>query len=137
VDVWKRAIRTLSHEINNSLAPIASLARSVRLMARNPEHAGRLDSALDVIEERSTHLKEFLEGYARFARLPQPNKREVEWDGFLAELRQVVPFELEGEPPTTPGRFDPAQMQRKRSAWPSTPWATAASASACSTGAPA
>jgi len=112
VDVWKRAIRTLSHEINNSLAPIASLARSVRLMARNPEHAGRLDSALDVIEERSNHLKEFLEGYARFARLPQPNKREVEWEGFLAELRQVFPFELEGELPTTPGRFDPAQMQQ-------------------------
>ena len=112
VDVWKRAIRTLSHEINNSLAPIASLARSVRLMARNPEHAGRLDSALDVIEERSNHLKEFLEGYARFARLPQPNKRQVEWDGFLAELRQVFPFELEGELPTTPGRFDPAQMQQ-------------------------
>jgi nitrogen fixation/metabolism regulation signal transduction histidine kinase len=112
VDVWKRAIRTLSHEINNSLAPIASLARSVRLMAGAPEHAERLGSALDVIEERSSHLKEFLEGYARFARLPQPNPREVEWSTFLAELRQVAPFELEGETPTTPGRFDPAQMQQ-------------------------
>jgi two-component system nitrogen regulation sensor histidine kinase NtrY len=112
VDVWKRAIRTLSHEINNSLAPIASLARSVRLMARSPEHAERLDGALDVIEERSSHLKEFLEGYARFARLPQPNPREVEWRTFLAELRQVTPFELEGEAPTAPGRFDPAQMQQ-------------------------
>ncbi len=112
VDVWKRAIRTLSHEINNSLAPIASLARSVRLMAGAPEHAERLGSALDVIEERSSHLKEFLEGYARFARLPQPNPREVEWSTFLAELHQVAPFELEGERPTTPGRFDPAQMQQ-------------------------
>jgi PAS domain S-box-containing protein len=112
VDVWKRAIRTLSHEINNSLAPIASLARSVRVMARSPEHAGGLDAALDVIEERSAHLKEFLEGYARFARLPQPNPREVDWPAFLAELRQVVPFELEGDPPTAPGRFDPAQMQQ-------------------------
>jgi two-component system, NtrC family, nitrogen regulation sensor histidine kinase NtrY len=112
VDVWKRAIRTLSHELNNSLAPIASLARSVRLIVRQPEHADRLDSALDVIEERATHLKEFLEGYARFARLPQPNPRTVEWEGFLAELRQVTPFELEGEPPSAPGRFDPGQMQQ-------------------------
>ncbi|HEV2845327.1 MAG TPA: ATP-binding protein, partial [Thermoanaerobaculia bacterium] len=112
VDVWKRAIRTLSHELNNSLAPIASLARSVRLIVRQPEHADRLDSALDVIEERATHLKEFLEGYARFARLPQPNKRTVEWGGFLAELRQVTPFELVGEPPGAPGRFDPGQMQQ-------------------------
>ncbi len=112
VDVWKRAIRTLSHEINNSLAPIASLARSVRLMARNPEHAKGFDEALDVIEERSTHLKEFLEGYARFARLPQPNERQVDWQAFLAELRQVVPFDLEGDPPTVPGRFDPGQVQQ-------------------------
>ncbi len=117
VDVWKRAIRTLSHELNNSLAPIASLARSVRLMVGRPEHEERLGSALDVIEERAVHLKEFLEGYARFARLPQPVKQEVAWGPFLAELRQVVPFEPEGEPPSAPGRFgiyrfDAGQMQQ-------------------------
>jgi two-component system nitrogen regulation sensor histidine kinase NtrY len=112
VDVWKRAIRTLSHEINNSLAPIASLARSVRHMAGNPEHAGRLDAALDVIDERSTHLKEFLEGYARFARLPAPVPREVDLDLFLGELRQLFPFRLDGDPPRRPARFDPGQMQQ-------------------------
>jgi nitrogen fixation/metabolism regulation signal transduction histidine kinase len=112
VDVWKRAIRTLSHEINNSLAPIASLARSVRLMVGVPEHADRLGAALDVVEERSTHLKEFLEGYARFARLPQPVRLPVVWEPFLAELRQVIPFELAGEPPGAPGRFDAGQMQQ-------------------------
>jgi two-component system nitrogen regulation sensor histidine kinase NtrY len=117
VDVWKRAIRTLSHELNNSLAPIASLAHSVRLMVGNPEHEQRLASALDVIEERSLHLKEFLEGYARFARLPQPVKQEVAWGPFLDELRQVVPFKPEGEPPSAPGRFgtchfDAGQVQQ-------------------------
>jgi two-component system nitrogen regulation sensor histidine kinase NtrY len=112
VDVWKRAIRTLSHEINNSLAPIASLARSVRLMVGVPEHAERLGAALDVVEERSTHLKEFLEGYARFARLPAPSRQSVTWTPFLAELRQVVPFELTSEPPGLPGRFDAGQMQQ-------------------------
>lgn len=112
VDVWKRAIRTLSHEINNSLAPIASLARSVRHMAGNPEHAGRLDSALDVIDERATHLKDFLEGYARFARLPPPSRREVDWEQFLGELRELFPFRLNGSPPRRPARFDPGQMQQ-------------------------
>jgi signal transduction histidine kinase len=109
VDVWKRAIRTLSHELNNSLAPIASLARSVRLMVGKPEHEERLGSALDVIEERAIHLKELLEGYAR---LPQPAKQEMAWSPFLADLRQVVPFEPEGEPPSAPGRLDPGQMQQ-------------------------
>lgn len=112
VDVWKKAIRTLSHEMNNSLAPIASLARSLRHMAGKPEHAERLGSALDVIEERATHLKSFLEGYARFARLPQPVKSEVSLGDFLGELRQLFAFGLEGEGPRGTARFDPGQMQQ-------------------------
>jgi len=112
VDVWKRAIRTLSHEINNSLAPIASLARSVRHITQNPGHADRLESMLDVIDERATHLKEFLEGYARFARLPAPNRREVHWGAFLADLAQLFPFALDGEAPSRSARFDPAQIQQ-------------------------
>src|SRR6185436_5534985 len=111
VDVWKRAIRTLSHELNNSLAPIASLARSVRLMAGQPEHAERLAGALDVIEERALHLKEFLEGYARFARLPSTRPEEVEWAPFLGELGALVPFAAPPELPRAPGWFDRGQLQ--------------------------
>lgn len=112
VDIWKKAIRTMSHEINNSLAPIASLARSARHIVDNPEHQDRLGGVLDVIEERSSHLREFLESYARFARLPAPVKREVEWKAFLDELRGLFPFRLEGEPPSRPGCFDPGQVQQ-------------------------
>lgn len=112
VDIWKKAIRTMSHEINNSLAPIASLVRSARHILQNPEHLDRLGSVLDVVEERSTHLRDFLEGYARFARLPAPTKREVEWPPFLEELRGLFPFTLEGQPPAKPSRFDPGQIQQ-------------------------
>ncbi len=112
VDVWKRAIRTMSHEINNSLAPITSLARSARHILENPEHAGRLGAVLGVIEERSDHLRDFLEGYARFARLPAPQKREVAWEPFLADLQGLFPFHLDGKPPAKPGCFDPGQVQQ-------------------------
>ena len=112
VDIWKRAIRTMSHEINNSLAPIASLTRSARHILENPEHAGRLGAVLDVIEERSAHLRDFLEGYARFARLPAPQKREVAWEPFLTDLQGLFPFHLEGPPPAKPGCFDPGQIQQ-------------------------
>ncbi|HWM89954.1 MAG TPA: ATP-binding protein [Thermoanaerobaculia bacterium] len=112
VDIWKKAIRTMSHEINNSLAPIASLARSARHILDNPEHQDRLGGVLDVIEERAAHLRDFLESYARFARLPAPVKREVEWRPFLDELRGLFPFSLEGEPPAKPNRFDPGQLQQ-------------------------
>ena len=69
-DTWKRTIRVISHEINNSLAPISSLIHSGRLMLQKPEMVPRLAEALDTIEERSTHLRGFIEGYAKFARLP-------------------------------------------------------------------
>lgn len=112
VDVWKRAIRTVSHEINNSLAPIASLARSARQLAQTPEKIERLPSLLDLVEERANHLRNFLEGYARFARLPEPRREPVEWNPFLAELRELFPFGLEGDLPKRPGLFDPSQMQQ-------------------------
>ena len=56
-DTWKRTIRIISHEINNSLAPISSLIHSGRLMLQKPEMVPRLAEALDTIEERSTHLR--------------------------------------------------------------------------------
>ena len=79
-DTWKRTIRVISHEINNSLAPISSLIHSGRLMLQKPEMVPRLAEALDTIEERSTHLRGFIEGYAKFARLPLPAKQENRWD---------------------------------------------------------
>jgi two-component system, NtrC family, nitrogen regulation sensor histidine kinase NtrY len=109
VDVWKKAIRTMSHEINNSLASIASLARSARHILDNLE---RLAQALDVIDERSTHLRELMESYARFARLPSPAKQEVEWRPFLEDLRGLFPFILDGEPATRPAFFDRGQIQQ-------------------------
>ena len=112
VDVWKKAIRTVSHEINNSLAPIASLARSARQLAQNPERIDRVPGLLDLVEERATHLQTFLEGYARFARLPEPRPETVEWEPFVAELRQLFSFVLDEGLPKRPGRFDPAQMQQ-------------------------
>jgi nitrogen fixation/metabolism regulation signal transduction histidine kinase len=111
VAVWKRAIRAMGHELDNSLAPIASLARSARRLAADGA-AARLDGLLEVIEERARHLHDFLAAYARFARLPQPAKREVHWELFLSDLRELYPFALAGELPGRPGWFDPAQMEQ-------------------------
>lgn len=112
VEVWKKAIRVMNHELNNSLAPIRSLVRSARHVLGRPEHAHRLEEIFDTVEERANHLAEFLEGYARFARLPRPKKQAVRWDEFLESVRRLSPFTLEGALPVSPGRFDPSQMQQ-------------------------
>jgi two-component system nitrogen regulation sensor histidine kinase NtrY len=112
VETWKKAIRVLSHELNNSLAPISSLVHSARLMLDNPAHAQRLRGALDTIEDRARHLKTFLDGYASFARLPMPSKRLVPWPQLLAGVEGLYPFRVEGLLPTRPAFVDPAQFQQ-------------------------
>ncbi len=111
-DTWKRTIRVIAHEINNSLAPISSLIHSSRLMLQKPEMAARLGGALDTIEERSAHLRGFIEGYARFARLPMPAKKENRWADLVDGLRPLYSFQVEGELPARPGMFDAGQMQQ-------------------------
>ena len=73
---WRRLIRVLSHEINNSLAPISSIVDSLQRMQRRAEQpedwAEDLHDGLDVIGKRAAGLQRFMEGYARLARLPSP-----------------------------------------------------------------
>jgi two-component system nitrogen regulation sensor histidine kinase NtrY len=113
VETWKKAIRVLSHEVNNSLAPITSLLHSSRLMLANPAgHERRLSAALDTIEERATHLKTFLDGYGSFARLPLPAKRLVSWRDLLAGVAGLYPYTLDGALPEAPAFADAGQMQQ-------------------------
>lgn len=112
VATWKKVIRVIAHELNNSLAPISSLAHSGRQLARSPEHSAQLDRVFNTIEERAAHLKTFIDGYARFAKMPQPRLAEGEWSSFLELLTAVVPFRVSGAVPQARGWFDPAQLQQ-------------------------
>jgi len=111
ISVWKKAIRTINHELNNSLAPISSLFHSARHVQQRPEQHHRLPEIYDTIEERLEYLRLFLEGYAKFARLPLPRKARVRWDEVLDEARRFYPFQLEGAHPGE-GVFDRTQIQQ-------------------------
>ncbi|PZP33874.1 MAG: ATP-binding protein [Roseateles depolymerans] len=111
VATWKRVIRVLSHELNNSLAPISSLAHSGAELARRGD-TERLPAVLASIGERAAHLHGFLSGYASFAKLPAPRREAVPWAPFLARLATLGEFELEGSLPSQPGHFDPAQVEQ-------------------------
>ena len=77
LQAWQRLVRVLSHEINNSLAPIKSITGSLTsLLDRRPRPADADDDlrrGLTVIGGRSEALVRFMSAYARLARLPAPN----------------------------------------------------------------
>ncbi len=110
--IWKRVIRVISHELNNSLAPISSLVHSAQLVAADPRQAHRSAEIFATIRDRIDHLVEFLEGYARFARLPAPRQERVEWASWLADVADLYAFEIDGELPAEPGWFDAAQIEQ-------------------------
>lgn len=91
---WKRLIRVLSHELNNSLAPIRSIADSlVALITREPAPPDRmkdLSKGLGVIASRSESLSRLMAAYARLARLPPPKLENVAIQDWV---RRVVALE--------------------------------------------
>jgi signal transduction histidine kinase len=111
VQTWKKVIRVISHELNNSLAPLTSLAHSGAELVRRGQ-TERLPQILETIEERSRHLESFILGYARFAKLPTPRIEACAWDSFLDQLSSQAPFRLVGEAPQEPALIDPAQMEQ-------------------------
>ncbi|MBN1237137.1 MAG: PAS domain-containing protein [Gammaproteobacteria bacterium] len=111
VRTWKKVIRVISHELNNSLGPIGSLAHSGAELVRRGEH-GRLEQIFAGIEERTRHLDGFIRGYASFAKLPAPRVEDVMWPGFVERLRSQVEFRTDEPVPDAPGRFDPGQLEQ-------------------------
>jgi nitrogen fixation/metabolism regulation signal transduction histidine kinase len=111
VAVWKKVIRVIAHELNNSLAPITSLAHSGRLLVQQTD-APSLTRVFDTIGERAAHLAGFIDGYARFAKLPRPRPAPVPGAHVLARLEGAMRFRLEGSLPATPGSFDASQLEQ-------------------------
>ena len=111
VIVWKKVIRVIAHELNNSLAPIRSLAHSGSLLAVGAESAN-LERVFATIGERASHLATFIEGYAKFAKLPKPRPAPVAWPAFLARIAAAQPFRIEGPLPHREATFDVGQLEQ-------------------------
>ena len=87
---WQRIVRVLGHEMNNSLAPIKSIAGSLEsLLRRDPPPADWQDDArsgLNIISTRADSLSRFMQAYARLARLPPPQKETVALGELVARI---------------------------------------------------
>jgi two-component system nitrogen regulation sensor histidine kinase NtrY len=93
-NAWQRLVRVIGHEMNNSLAPIKSIAGSLENLIRRdpppPDWQDDARSGLNVIASRAESLSSFMQAYARLARLPPPQKEKFD----LSELvRRVAALE--------------------------------------------
>ena len=114
---WQRLVRVLGHELNNSLAPVQSIADSLATMLkrqpRPPDWEQDVATGVRVIADRAESLSRFMRDYSRLARLPKPQPREVEIGTLIrnvAALEKRLPVAVEAGPPITlaldPDQFD-------------------------------
>jgi two-component system nitrogen regulation sensor histidine kinase NtrY len=115
---WKRLIRVLGHELNNSLAPIHSMSSTLaRLLTREPppeDWKEDMASGLEVIGNRSEALIRFMAAYARLARLPPPHPASCELSRLIqrsAALETRLPVFVERGPEVTL-EADPDQIEQ-------------------------
>ncbi len=102
---WQRLVRVLGHELNNSLAPVVSLAQSLEMLAKHepraPDWEEDLRSGLRVIADRAEALSRFMKDYSRLARLPKPQLKAVSI-GLL--VRSAAAFETRLHVEVTPNQ---------------------------------
>lgn len=108
LSAWKKLLRVIGHELNNSLAPLSSLAYSARQLAPSAE----LQQILQTISERCSHLNQFLQAYIQFAKLPPPKFALVNWPGLINQLHNHYEFELIGDLPAEPWLMDQSQLMQ-------------------------
>ena len=105
---WQRIVRVLGHELNNSLAPIKSIAGSlgtlIKREKRAPDWEEDLRNGLEIIEARADGLARFMQAYARLARLPAPVRAPIEIPALVhrvVALERRLPVVVTGGPNIT------------------------------------
>lgn len=117
-EAWQRLIRVIGHELNNSLTPIKSIAKSLstRLVKMDTEKAQRqaFERGLQIIESRAASLNRFLQAYRRLAQIPPPRLQEC---SISALVKQVAALETRVPVTVVPGpdlilMADPDQLEQ-------------------------
>jgi two-component system, NtrC family, nitrogen regulation sensor histidine kinase NtrY len=93
IEAWQHLIRVLTHEIMNSVTPIASLAATASELLSDGEIRDAED-AVDTIAKRSAGLMHFVESYRRLTRIPKPVSRSFQVDELLKRITQLMGPEL-------------------------------------------
>ncbi|MFO7285697.1 MAG: PAS domain-containing sensor histidine kinase [Gammaproteobacteria bacterium] len=99
---WRRIVRVIGHELNSSLAPIKSMAATLRtLIAKDPLPEDWRDDTrvgLTIIHDRADALSRFMGAYARLAKLPPPTRRTVDFGSLVRRAASLQGDRVEVEP---------------------------------------
>lgn len=90
---WQNLLRVLSHELNNSLTPIATFSRSMLKRLRSDRQSVSPQSfyeGLSIIKERAESLSDFVASYSQLSNLPAPHKQPLDWREKLTQLSALV-----------------------------------------------
>jgi two-component system nitrogen regulation sensor histidine kinase NtrY len=112
IDVLKRVVRLISHEVNNAVGPVSSLVHSARQILKSGERPERLERVFQTIDERARHLAQFVGGYAALSKLPRAQPRDTEWAPVLARLALLYPQARLAAEPSARGHFDAVQLEQ-------------------------
>jgi nitrogen fixation/metabolism regulation signal transduction histidine kinase len=110
VAVWKKVIRVISHELNNSLGPISSMLHSGKILSENLSET-RLARVFETIDERIVHLTSFVQGYGKFAKLPEPQIKTLNWMHLSEQLAEQWQFQDLSEEDVA-FQADPVQIEQ-------------------------
>ncbi|MDP2713497.1 PAS domain-containing sensor histidine kinase [Rheinheimera sp.] len=108
---WKKLLRVIGHELNNTLAPLSSLAFSGEQRALQLQQS-ELAGLFSTLSERSRELNQFVQAYIQFAKLPRPSLSTVNWPRLINQLEDLYRFELNGALPQLPWQADSQQLQQ-------------------------
>jgi nitrogen fixation/metabolism regulation signal transduction histidine kinase len=112
IALWKQVIRLISHELNNSLAPISSMTGSAKKILKQQENLEMLPDMLDTIERRAQRLFEFTRQYARLARLPAARKQDVNLAEFVSDIERICEVNTSSEFQADTLSMDSAQIEQ-------------------------
>lgn len=109
--VWKKVIRVINHELNNSLAPISSMCHSGNILAEQLDNP-MLNRVFDTISGRINKLSEFIDSYSRLARISQPQRQSYDLVDSLRSIQSLYNFDLITEHEALEIVADQAQIEQ-------------------------
>lgn len=112
---WRDLVRVLSHEINNSLTPIASMAETISsMMKSNEETLSREDviDSLGIINERANALRNFVDSYRKLTHLPDPQIVSTDIHGLALQTAQLMSSQIQIQGDSQHIPIDPIQFEQ-------------------------